>query len=226
MKQLKLFFAPGACSRVPLVMLEKIGEAFDTELVVFMRGDHRSAAFRTINPAGKIPVLQVGDDAISQNPAILLWLHAQYPNAHVLPAAQTDLAKSHLLGRLLSFSSDLHPLVTRIRMPQFFCDLEGAPARVSQMGRDAIAMQLAHHESTLSRQEWLAGEHWSALDAYLHWVWFRITGPGFSSDPFPAISRHYQKTLEIPAFQRAIARESTAQAWLEENGFAVKFAKT
>ena len=226
MTQLKLYFAPGACSRVPLVMLEKTGEIFDTELIVFMRGDHRASDFRTINPAGKIPVLQVGDVAISQNPAILLWLHAQHPEARLLPAAATALERSVLLGRLLSFSSDLHPLVTRIRMPQFFCDIEGAPARVSQMGSDAIAQQLAPYEQTLSQQEWLGDEEWSALDAYLHWVWFRITGAGFSDHLFPAISRHFQKTLEIPEFQRAIAHENTAQAWLEENGYAVKFAKT
>lgn len=226
MHDLKLYFAPGACSRVPLVMLEKSETAFETELVVFMRGDHRAPDFLALNPSGKIPVLKVGADAIAQNPAILLWLDKRLGKANILPKTGNDLETSQLLSRLLAFSSDLHPLVTRIRMPQFFCDMEDAPARVSQIGRDAMGRQLANYEAKLAGQDWLSGDEWSALDAYLHWVWFRITGAGFDPKPFPAISSHYQRTLEVPAFQRAIAREDQAQAWLDNNGFAVKFAET
>lgn len=217
-----LYFSPGACSRVPLIMLEEIGESFDTELFVFMRGDHRSPDFLSMNPAGKIPVLIVDESPIVQNPAILLWLHEQHTDANVLPRVSSGLAQSQLLGRLLSFSSDLHPLVTRIRMPQFFCDVDGAVARVAEMGRDAISFQLKKYETILSSQLWLEGENWCALDAYLHWIWFRITGAGFDSKPFPSISAHYQRTLEIPAFQRAAAREQKATSWLEQNGFAIK----
>lgn len=226
MLPLKLYFAPGACSRVPLIMLEKTEAAFETELVVFMRGDHRSPNFLAMNPAGKIPVLQVDDHAISQNPAILLWLHHRFRDANILPKTKTDIEQSQLLGRLLTFSSDLHPLVTRIRMPQFFCDLAEAPLRVAQMGREAITRQLASYEMTLAGQEWLSGDEWCALDAYLHWVWFRITGAGFDPAPFPAIAHHYQRTLKIPAFQRAIAREDQAETWLKDNGFALKFTKS
>lgn len=226
MSKLKLYFAPGACSRVPLVMLEKTVTAFETELVVFMRGDHRAPNFLALNPSGKIPVLKVNNDVITQNAAILLWLHERFGNAGILPKTENSLERNRLLGRLLAFSSDLHPLVTRIRMPQFFCDLEGAPGRVAQMGREAMGRQLASYEEALAGQNWLSGSDWSALDAYLHWVWFRITGAGFDPKPYPAISSHYERTLEIPAFQRAIARENQAQAWLDENGFAVKFAKT
>lgn len=221
-----LYFAPGACSRVPLIMLEKTETQFNTELIAFVRGDHRSQKFLALNPSGKIPVLQYGTDVVSQNPAILLWLDRHYPDAKVLPVANTEIAQSQLLGRLLSFSSDLHPLVTRIRMPHFFCDLDGAPARVSQIAQASIAGQLKYYENILSGQGWLEGEDWTALDAYLHWVWFRITGAGFDPAPFPAISEHYRRTLDIPAFQRAIERENHAQSWLDENGFAVKFAKT
>ncbi|MEQ8300531.1 MAG: glutathione S-transferase family protein [Hyphomonas sp.] len=226
MIQPKLYFAPGACSRVPLAMLEKTRERFDTELIVFMRGDHRAPSFLSLNPSGRIPLLQIGDAAISQNPAILLWLHQRYPDANILPKAETDLESSLLLGRLLRFSADIHPLVTRIRMPQFFCDIEGAPARVAQMAQKSIRDQLADYETTLSDQHWLEGDDWSALDAYLHWVWFRITGAGFSPDAFPAIAAHYRRTLDIPAFQRAVAHETEAQSWLDKNGFAVKFSDT
>lgn len=221
---MKLFFAPGACSRVPMVLLEKIGCSFETELVAFMRGDHRSPEFLALNPSGKIPVLKVDDHAISQNPAIVLWLNDQHPQANLLPPTKDALARHQQLGQLLRFSSDLHPLVTRIRMPHFFCDMKDAPRRVAELAKTAMTTQLAGFEKTLAERDWLAGSNWGALDAYLHWVWFRITGAGFDTDAFPSISAHYQRTLQIAAFQRAIQREQTALKWLEENGLSVKLA--
>lgn len=223
MAPLKLFFSPGACSRVPLIILEKIGCEFDTELVVMKRGDHKQPAFLKLNPAGKVPVLQVGADAISQNAAIQTWLSETFPDAGVLPAADTPLQRSHNLSRLVRFSGDLHPLVTRIRLPQIFCDLDGSAARVKEMAMRAMAVQLRDYESRLSHQDWLSGAEWCGLDAYLHWIWFRITGAGFPAADFPAISSHYQRTLDQPAFQRALKREREAQDWLDENGFSITF---
>lgn len=37
----KLFLAPGACSRVPLIALVETGVDFDLELVRFMKGAHK-----------------------------------------------------------------------------------------------------------------------------------------------------------------------------------------
>jgi glutathione S-transferase len=40
-----LYFAPGTCARVPLIALEETGAPFDTRVIAFMRGDHRSPDF-------------------------------------------------------------------------------------------------------------------------------------------------------------------------------------
>lgn len=223
MKALTLYFAPGACSRVPLVALETIGVPFETELVAFMKGAHKSPQFKALNPSSKIPVLVANGEAISQNTAILTWLHETYPDANLLPKTNSIMERAQLLSLLVKFSADLHPLVSRIRVPQFFCDLEGGPNRVSKLAAISMREQLAPIEALLEKQTWMAGQSWSVIDAYLHWVWFRISGAGFDSTFFPKISSHYAKTLEIPAFQRALAREQSAEAHLEANGLNPKF---
>lgn len=225
MQQLKLFFAPGACSRVPLIILEKIGKPFETKLMAFMRGDHRSPDFLSLNPSGKIPVLQTSHETLTQNPAILLWLNQQHPQANVLAPVTNDHFRYLQLGKLLRFSADIHPLVSRIRLPHFFCDVDGAPKRVAEIAKSAISAQLSDYEDRLSDRDWLDGEDWTALDAYLHWVWFRITGAGFDPKPFPAIADHFERTMELSPFKKAIERERVAETWLEDNGFAVKFPK-
>lgn len=220
---MKLYFAPGACSRVTLIALEKTKAAYEAELLVFKRGEHRKPSFLEHNPSGKIPLLLVGDQALSQNPVILAYLAKVYPDAGLLPTANSLIEQHQVLSRLFRFSADLHPLVTRIRLPQFFCDIEGSGQSVKTLAMESMAFQLQGFEKLLGAQTWLSGDDWTALDAYLHWVWFRIEGAGFDASAFPNISRHYAQTLELPEVRAALTREAGAQAWLEENDLAIVF---
>mgnify|MGYP000037459979 FL=1 len=223
MTDLCLHIAPGACSRVPLIALETIGVPFYTQVMRFMKGEHKSSQFKNLNPSGKIPVLVVNGTPIPQNVAILIWLSKTYPQANLLPESNSSLVQAKVMSALVRFSADLHPLVTRIRMPHFFCDLEGAPQRVVEMATVSISEQLQQIEADLLSQPWMLGDHWSVIDAYLHWVWFRITGAGFDPAPFPAITAHYSRTLEMPAVQRAISRENDAEALLQSEGLMPRF---
>jgi len=108
-------------------------------------------------------------------------------------------------------------------MPMFFCDLPDAPARVRAMAEGAMAAQLAPVEARLGGRPWLLGESWSVLDAYFYWVWFRISGAGFSGELYPNIVDFARRMEARPAVQRAIARDAAAEAELEARGLAVKF---
>jgi glutathione S-transferase len=216
-----LYFAPGTCARVPLIALEEAGIPFDTKVVAFMRGDHRAPDFLAQNPAGKVPVLIADGVTLSQNLAILTWLARRFPAARLLPASGDPAAEAALLSRLAWFSADLHPLVTRIRMPQLICDQPAAIPRVREMACDSMAFQLRGLEQSLQQQPWVLGNEWSVLDGYLYWVWFRITGAGFDPSPFAAIAAHALRMEERPAVKRALQREALAQAELEKQGLAV-----
>lgn len=217
-----LCFAPGSCSRVPLIALEEIGVPFETRLIAFMAQEHRSADYLAINPSGKVPVLITANGAVTQNPAILWYLARTFPEAGLLPAAETMQQEAQYLGRLMRFSSDIHPLVTRFVMPHFFCDVLDAHADIRTKAGDALAGQLSGIEAQLAQTNWLLGDDiWSILDAYLFWVWLRITGAGFDGSAFPSIARHHAAMHQRPSVQRALAREQIAMDQLAERGLAV-----
>jgi len=220
---LALYFAPGTCSRVALIALEEIGAPFETHLVRFKKGEHRSPDYLALNPAGKVPTLLVDGQPLTQNVAILTFLAKSYPTAALLPFSGDAIADAGLISQLAFFSSDLHPLVTRIRLPQFFCDVTGGPERVREMAANAISVHLAWLNTRLATQPWMLGAEWSLLDAYLFWVWFRITGAGFPAAKFPHIVEHTRRLERRPAVARALARESRAQAELEAQGLAVTY---
>jgi glutathione S-transferase len=217
-----LYFAPGTCARVSLIALEETGHPFETRVVAFMRGDHRAPDFLARNPAGKVPVLIAEGVAVTQNIAILTYLARRFPEARLLPVATDNESATALLSRLAWFSADLHPIVTRIRMPQLICDQPAAIARVRELGCEAMKFQLTGLERSLQQQPWVLGTQWSVLDGYLYWVWFRITGAGFDAAPFPAIAAHALRMEARPAVQRALQREAAAQAELESQGLALQ----
>ncbi|MEP0728679.1 MAG: glutathione S-transferase N-terminal domain-containing protein, partial [Parasphingorhabdus sp.] len=76
-----LYFAPLTCARVSLTALEETGQPFETKLIAFMAGEHRSEEYLAINPSGKVPALQTESGILTQNGAILLYLAQKCPEA-------------------------------------------------------------------------------------------------------------------------------------------------
>jgi glutathione S-transferase len=218
-----LAFAPGTCSRVPMIALEEAGVPYEARLIRFMKGEHRSPDYLALNPAGKVPALIVDGKPLAQNIAILTYLARSFPGAGLLPLTGDAYRDAALLSRLAWFSADLHQLVARMRLPEFSCDLPDTAERIRNMAAAAMATQLTGVEADLARKPWLLGDDWSVLDAYLHWVWWRITGAGFPQDRFPNIAAHNARMEARPAVQRTLAREADALAQLEAEGLMVHF---
>ena len=216
--KLDLYFSPGSCSRVSMIALEEIGVPFETHLVAFMASENRKPEFLARNPSGKVPVLLVDGEPIVQTVAILSFLDQAFPEAGLLPKGESAVRRAQNLGDLVSFSADLHPIVTRIAFPQIMIDHAEGAAALKAKAHEMMAFQLGRFDARLAGRAWLGGDEWSVLDAYLHWVWFRITGAGFDPAPFPNIAAHYARTLERPSVQRALAREAEAVQDLEARG--------
>lgn len=223
MTELVLHFAPDTCARVPLIALEEIGCPFDIEVVAFMKGQHRSPGYLALNPSGKVPTLIIDGQPLTENVAILSWLAERFPEAGLLPVAN-GLDRIRQLADLAYCASGLHPVVTRLRIPQFFCDLPEARQRVFDMAETAMRLHFAIIEERLSKSAWWYGDAWSIVDAYINWVWFRVTGTDFDATAFPHFAHHDAAMKERPAVRRALDRSAAVAASLAEQGLAVSFS--
>lgn len=214
-----LWMAPYTCARVTAIALEEAGVEFDTRMVRFMRGEHKSPEFRTRNPKGKVPALEIDGEVLTENVAILTYLAERFPDARLLPRADTPAARAHILADLCFCSSTLHPLVTRIRMPMFFAGAANALA-VKQAAEAAMDEYFQLVEDRLAEGPWWYGGEWSVIDGYLYWVFWRVEGAGYDVSRFPGFAAHARAMEERPAVKRALAREDAAQAQLEAEGLA------
>jgi len=217
MSSMQLYMAPGTCARVPCIALEEAGEDFEIVLIRFMRGEHKSPKFRNLNPKGKVPTLVVDGEPLTENVAILTYLNMTYPNSKLLPQPDNELSRLRQLADLCFCSATLHPIVTRIRMPQFFA-AEDAARSVWEKGCEAMNEYFSLINDRLADHPWWYGDQWSVVDAYLYWIYWRCDGADFNVEPYANYTAHASRMEDRPSTQRALARESELQAQLESEG--------
>jgi glutathione S-transferase len=87
----KLYYAPGACSLSPHIVLRESGAAFDAEKVdLAAKRTAAGADYRAINPKGAVPALQLDDgQVLTEGSAIVQYLADRKPETKLAPAAGT-----------------------------------------------------------------------------------------------------------------------------------------
>jgi glutathione S-transferase len=217
MTNILLFAAPGTCARVPSIILEELEVPFEVKVVRFMKAEHKSPEYKKYNPKGKVPALVIGEETLTENVAIINYLAQTYPTGTVMPLSSGALDTAHQIADLCFCSATLHPLVTRIRMPQFFSAPEAARS-VWTAGCEAMMEYFQLIEDRMVSQQWWYGETWSAMDAYLYWVFWRVEGANFDTSLYPHYCDHARRMEQRPAVQRALAREAKMEEYLVEQG--------
>ncbi len=221
MTDITIYFAPDTCARVSMIALEKTNHPYRAELVRFMAGQHRSPDFLALNPSGRVPTLVVDGRPLTENVAILRWLADRFPEAGLMPASTDPFERAVHLSDLAFCAATLHPIVTRLRFPIFFAKQPEALPGVFALAEEAMRRVLLPVERRLGVAKWWYGEDWSVVDAYVNWVWFRISGTAFATADFPNLQRHQDDLMLRPAVQRALARHADAHRILQGEGLAV-----
>jgi len=73
-------------------------------------------------------------------------------------------------------------------------------------------------DNRLDNSDWWYGQAWSAMDAYLNWVFYRVSGARYDTSRFCNFERHAASSKSRPAIQRALAKEREAEEDLEARG--------
>jgi len=215
MSEIVLYMSPGSCARVSAIVLEELGLEFETRVVRFMKGEHKSPEFKLKNPKGKVPVLFYNDAILSENVAIITYLNKLH--GQLLPATDDALISSQQIADLCFCASTLHPLVTRIRMPSFFAGEEHAK-KVQDIAINAMDEFFHLINNRLSEQQWWYEDQWSAMDAYLYWCFWRVKGAGYPVEKFPHYCAHADKMEQRASVKRVNERDDAALKILESEG--------
>lgn len=207
---LQLYFAPGACSFVPHVLLEMSGAEFEPCIVKLHKGEQNSADYQAINPRGQVPVLVNGGQPITQILAIVLHLDQLFPQMGFLPTE--PMARAQALSTLAWMNNTVHPTFTHIFRPDKFSDQPDVQAALKpfnvQLFRGMLGELQALVQALASQGlPWLSGERFGPLDAYSLTLTRWGTIAGIAPDVHPELWAFVEKVAAEPAVARVMARE-------------------
>lgn len=116
-----LHYAPDNASLIVRLAFEDAGIPYQTRLVNRAQHEQKSAAYRRLNPAGLIPVLETPDGTIFETGAILTWLSEQHNGFGPRPG---DADRADFLRWLFYTSNTLHPALRMMFYPKKYIGLE------------------------------------------------------------------------------------------------------
>jgi glutathione S-transferase len=202
MDAMKFFYSPGTSSRLVHIVLRESDLVFEpTRVDEHTKAMDKGGDYRTINPLGYVPAVQLDDGTIlTEGVAIVQYLADEVPAKRLLPSNGT-LERAKLQSWLNFFSAEVH---MRCFCPLFHSDI---PAAAKAVFHERLGSRLAYVERHLAGSEYLMGSDFSVADAYLFVVssWARPANVDFS--PYPNILRLRKRVSARPAVQSAVRAE-------------------
>jgi glutathione S-transferase len=183
---LTLYFAPGSSSMAVHIALHEIGAPFESKPMSFKKNDMRSAEYLALNPEGKVPMLVVDGQPLTEVAAILFYLAKRFPEAGLLPRDDIE-ADARALSWMSFAASTLHP--------------------ARRHGLDHAREVWGIADRRLGNG-WALGRY-SIADIHLFRLYWRLANSlKPAPETFPHLTAHYARMMARPAVQRTIEIET------------------
>ena len=208
METIILYYAPGSCARVTLSALEETQCVYEDRALNLYKGEQKQPEYLSINPKGQVPALVVGDSVLTENPAILSYLNARFPEAGLFPDNHKVFNQFACISDLMWFSGTLHAQVRQIIRPSYYTS--GDEDGVRALGKVKVEQFLRQFDDRFAANEWWYGSKWSIADVYAFWLTTIVEFAGMDISAYAAILRHRAAVRARPSFQRALNKELAA----------------
>jgi glutathione S-transferase len=200
---MKLYYAPGACSLAPHIILREAGYKFDLDRVdVPNKKTESGGDYWLVNPKGYVPALQLDDgQVLTEVGVILQYIADQKPRRNLAPKLRT-MERYRLMEWLNFISTEIHKSLS----PFFkFKQVMTPEWREAQLG--LVAQRFDALVKVLGSNQYVMGDEFSIADAYLFTVlnWTHFHQIDLSR--WPAIQAHMARVAERPSVKKAMKAE-------------------
>jgi glutathione S-transferase len=152
--------------RVDMFLAEKGIAGIERVVYDINAGEHRSAAFRAMNPVARVPVLELDDGRfLAESRAICTYLESLYPEPNLMGVDAEERAFIEMADRQVEMTLLLavahhvrhtHPGLLPLENPQF----KDYGASMGERMREAAVV----FDDILSRRKWMAGDRFTIAD--------------------------------------------------------------
>lgn len=169
---MKLFYSPGACSIGIHLLLEEIGEPYETCRIRVKEGEQFHADYVTLTSKSKVPLLQRDDGSVvTEFPAIAFWLAKSNPSAKLIGSdLESEMRALEIMDYVVA---TIHMQgFTRIFRPMKFTSKEEQYGEVIATGREIVTKSFAIVSDILGDGEFALGDTLTIADCALFYVLF------------------------------------------------------
>ena len=197
---MKLYYAPGACSLSPHIVLEESGLPFELEKVDLQTKETASGHdFYLVNTKGSVPALELDDgQVLTEGAAIVQYLGDQVPEKELIPLPKT-MERYRVMEWLNFIATELQKSFTPIFNPAYTSCREEA--------KKTLLRQFDFVDRRLTGKSYVMGERFTVVDAYLFTISPWIEAAELSVDQWKALSAYRKRISERPAVCRAMMAE-------------------
>ncbi len=198
---MKLYYAPGACSLAPHVVMREAGYPFDLEKVdVATKRTEDGKDYLKVNPKGYVPALKTDDgEVITETAVILQYLADKKPKAHLAPKPGT-IERYRLLEWLNFTASELHKTLGALFRSEITPEWRAAQINLFHRRLEVVAKHL-------HKRKFLMGDEFTIADAYLFTVlnWVNLFKIDISE--WPEVKKYMQRIGERKSVREAMEAE-------------------
>lgn len=196
---LKLYYAPGACSLAPHLVLQETRIPFDLVRVDLRAKSYAGGDYTQINPKGTVPALQLDNSEVLTEAAVILqYIADQKPEAGLIPRCGTW--ERYRLQEWLNFiATELHKGFGPLWKPD-------TPADYKAIALKNLAQRFDYVNARLETTDYLMGNY-TVADAYLFTVsnWGHFLKMDLS--PWPHLIHFLERVKQRPATLAAFTAE-------------------
>ena len=171
---------------------------------------------RQVHPLGKSPVISDGAETIAESGAIVEYLAGKYGDGRLVPAHRTPERQRYTYWLHFAEGTAMPPLLLKL----VFDRIEKAPApffvrpiarAIANRARSAfvqpnIDRNLDFMEAELARNEWFAGNEFTAADVQMSFPLEAAAARGGLDSSRPKLMAFLERIHTRPAYQRALEK--------------------
>ena len=197
---MKLYYAPGACSQAPHILLHEIGLDHDAARVDLKAKRLEDCSdYLLVNPKGAVPALQLDSgEVLTENAVILQYLGARTNWPEVLPP-MGDFRRYRVLEMVNFITTELH------KRFGFLFNRDATDEFKQFVIRD-LSDKLDYIDGRLGSGPFLFGDQLTLPDPYL----FVITGWAdkfMGLDKWPNLAAFRERMMQRPAVRHVLKFE-------------------
>jgi glutathione S-transferase len=197
---MKLYYAPGACSQAPHIVLHELDlryEAIKVDLTKHTLPD--GSDFRAINPKGYVPLLELDDGTrLTEANVVLQYLADRKPGTLAPPTGSLERYK--LMEWLAFIATEVHKGFGPLWNPQ-------SEPPVRERAVAALGNRFGYLSQTLGKQPYLTGQSYTIADPYLFVVLNWANYHKVDLKPWPALTEFQARIAKRPAVQATLKVE-------------------